>query len=195
MGGRPVNVYVYVTRLVWEFIVSGGGRVCDCALLSTVLHGAEPLPYYTASHAMSWCFQCSQGVAYLHGMKPKALIHRDLKPPKYAPAHFTISGLLFDCPTNCLVFTLAFFIFSSCCSTDTCKLVRVPDSLTPKNTKFYSISYIVKIFSHVFLYEICTCLCNVLTSCQLSVELHHVQLRCGFAQAQFCKAIFLSFDF
>uniref|UniRef100_A0A671UAZ3 Mitogen-activated protein kinase kinase kinase 7 n=1 Tax=Sparus aurata TaxID=8175 RepID=A0A671UAZ3_SPAAU len=46
-----------------------------------LLHGAEPLPYYTASHAMSWCFQCSQGVAYLHGMKPKALIHRDLKPP------------------------------------------------------------------------------------------------------------------
>ncbi|XP_028460811.1 mitogen-activated protein kinase kinase kinase 7 isoform X2 [Perca flavescens] len=49
--------------------------------LYNVLHGAEPLPYYTASHAMSWCFQCSQGVAYLHGMKPKALIHRDLKPP------------------------------------------------------------------------------------------------------------------
>uniref|UniRef100_A0A8C8F2Y5 Mitogen-activated protein kinase kinase kinase 7 n=1 Tax=Oncorhynchus tshawytscha TaxID=74940 RepID=A0A8C8F2Y5_ONCTS len=48
---------------------------------SVLLHGAEPLPYYTASHAMSWCFQCSQGVAYLHGMKPKALIHRDLKPP------------------------------------------------------------------------------------------------------------------
>ncbi|XP_061756372.1 mitogen-activated protein kinase kinase kinase 7 isoform X1 [Nerophis ophidion] len=49
--------------------------------LYNVLHGAEPLPGYTASHAMSWCLQCSQGVAYLHGMKPKALIHRDLKPP------------------------------------------------------------------------------------------------------------------
>ncbi|XP_048841363.1 mitogen-activated protein kinase kinase kinase 7 isoform X1 [Brienomyrus brachyistius] len=49
--------------------------------LYNVLHGAEPLPCYTASHAMSWCFQCSQGVSYLHGMKPKALIHRDLKPP------------------------------------------------------------------------------------------------------------------
>ncbi|KAL0967325.1 hypothetical protein UPYG_G00250790 [Umbra pygmaea] len=49
--------------------------------LYNVLHGAEPIPCYTASHAMSWCFQCSQGVAYLHGMKPKALIHRDLKPP------------------------------------------------------------------------------------------------------------------
>ncbi|KAF6114884.1 mitogen-activated protein kinase kinase kinase 7 [Phyllostomus discolor] len=30
---------------------------------------------------MSWCLQCSQGVAYLHSMQPKALIHRDLKPP------------------------------------------------------------------------------------------------------------------
>uniref|UniRef100_A0A4W3IZH1 Mitogen-activated protein kinase kinase kinase 7 n=1 Tax=Callorhinchus milii TaxID=7868 RepID=A0A4W3IZH1_CALMI len=49
--------------------------------LYNVLHGAEPLPYYTAAHAMSWCLQCAQGVAYLHGMKPKALIHRDLKPP------------------------------------------------------------------------------------------------------------------
>uniref|UniRef100_A0A8C6P0P5 Mitogen-activated protein kinase kinase kinase 7 n=1 Tax=Nothobranchius furzeri TaxID=105023 RepID=A0A8C6P0P5_NOTFU len=49
--------------------------------LYNVLHGAEPLPYYTASHAMSWCLQCSRGVSYLHGMKPKALIHRDLKPP------------------------------------------------------------------------------------------------------------------
>uniref|UniRef100_A0A8B9KU81 Mitogen-activated protein kinase kinase kinase 7 n=1 Tax=Astyanax mexicanus TaxID=7994 RepID=A0A8B9KU81_ASTMX len=53
----------------------------DCSLYSTVLHGAEPLPHYTASHAMSWCLQCAQGVSYLHGMKPKALIHRDLKPP------------------------------------------------------------------------------------------------------------------
>nr|XP_009673239.1 PREDICTED: mitogen-activated protein kinase kinase kinase 7 isoform X1 [Struthio camelus australis] len=49
--------------------------------LYNVLHGAEPLPHYTAAHAMSWCLQCSQGVAYLHSMKPKALIHRDLKPP------------------------------------------------------------------------------------------------------------------
>ncbi|XP_054018562.1 mitogen-activated protein kinase kinase kinase 7 isoform X4 [Melanerpes formicivorus] len=49
--------------------------------LYNVLHGAEPLPHYSAAHAMSWCLQCSQGVAYLHSMKPKALIHRDLKPP------------------------------------------------------------------------------------------------------------------
>ncbi|XP_048767428.2 mitogen-activated protein kinase kinase kinase 7-like isoform X2 [Ostrea edulis] len=49
--------------------------------LYNVLHGAGPQPTYTAAHAMSWALQCAKGVEYLHGMKPKALIHRDLKPP------------------------------------------------------------------------------------------------------------------
>ncbi|XP_023703195.1 mitogen-activated protein kinase kinase kinase 7 isoform X2 [Cryptotermes secundus] len=48
--------------------------------LYNVLHNT-PLPIYTAGHAMSWALQCAKGVAYLHNMKPKALIHRDLKPP------------------------------------------------------------------------------------------------------------------
>ncbi|GAB6027640.1 Mitogen-activated protein kinase kinase kinase 7 [Chamberlinius hualienensis] len=48
--------------------------------LYNVLHG-NAQPEYTAAHAISWALQCSRGVAYLHGMKPKALIHRDLKPP------------------------------------------------------------------------------------------------------------------
>ncbi|KAK0166021.1 hypothetical protein PV328_004480 [Microctonus aethiopoides] len=48
--------------------------------LYNVLH-CEPKPRYTAGHAMSWALQCAQGVAYLHNMKPKPLIHRDLKPP------------------------------------------------------------------------------------------------------------------
>lgn len=49
--------------------------------LYNVLHGAGPQPAYTAAHAMSWALQCAKGVEYLHSMKPKALIHRDLKPP------------------------------------------------------------------------------------------------------------------
>lgn len=49
--------------------------------LYNVLHGSGPQPHYTAAHAMSWLLQCARGVEYLHGMKPKALIHRDLKPP------------------------------------------------------------------------------------------------------------------
>ncbi|KAL6267587.1 hypothetical protein P5V15_000661 [Pogonomyrmex californicus] len=48
--------------------------------LYNVLH-CNPQPYYTTSHAMSWTLQCARGVAYLHNMKPKPLIHRDLKPP------------------------------------------------------------------------------------------------------------------
>ncbi|CAI9738199.1 mitogen-activated protein kinase kinase kinase 7-like isoform X3 [Octopus vulgaris] len=49
--------------------------------LYNVLHGAGPQPAYTAAHAISWALQCARGVEYLHSMKPKALIHRDLKPP------------------------------------------------------------------------------------------------------------------
>ncbi|XP_054010548.1 mitogen-activated protein kinase kinase kinase 7-like [Hylaeus anthracinus] len=48
--------------------------------LYNILH-CNPQPRYTAGHAMSWALQCARGVAYLHNMKPKPLIHRDLKPP------------------------------------------------------------------------------------------------------------------
>lgn len=33
---------------------------------------------YTLAHSLSWLYQTSNGVAYLHSLK---LIHRDLKPP------------------------------------------------------------------------------------------------------------------
>ncbi|KAH9505557.1 Mitogen-activated protein kinase kinase kinase 7 [Bulinus truncatus] len=49
--------------------------------LYNVLHGSGQQPNYTAAHALSWCLQCARGVEYLHNMKPKALVHRDLKPP------------------------------------------------------------------------------------------------------------------
>ena len=48
-----------------------------------VLHSSDHQPHFTAAHAISWLLQCARGVEYLHGMKPKALIHRDLKPSKY----------------------------------------------------------------------------------------------------------------
>lgn len=48
--------------------------------LYNVLHGRLRIEY-TMSHAMSWARQCADGVAYLHSMRPKPLIHRDLKPP------------------------------------------------------------------------------------------------------------------
>ncbi|XP_055525446.1 mitogen-activated protein kinase kinase kinase 7 [Wyeomyia smithii] len=52
----------------------------DGGSLHSVLH-CRPKPFYTAAHAMSWARQCAEGVAYLHDMTPKAMIHRDLKPP------------------------------------------------------------------------------------------------------------------
>lgn len=58
--------------LVMEFAEGGS--------LYNVLH-CQPRPYYSAGHAMSWARQCAEGVAYLHAMEPKPLIHRDLKPP------------------------------------------------------------------------------------------------------------------
>ncbi|XP_001604249.1 mitogen-activated protein kinase kinase kinase 7 [Nasonia vitripennis] len=48
--------------------------------LYNVLHSNLQLSY-TAGHAISWALQCARGVAYLHNMQPKPLIHRDLKPP------------------------------------------------------------------------------------------------------------------
>ncbi|XP_018561259.1 mitogen-activated protein kinase kinase kinase 7 [Anoplophora glabripennis] len=47
--------------------------------LFNVLHRSNL--QYTLAHAMSWSYQCAKGVEYLHGMQPKPLIHRDLKPP------------------------------------------------------------------------------------------------------------------
>lgn len=52
----------------------------DCGSLYNLLH-CQTRVTYTASHAMSWALQCSEGVAHLHSMQPKPLIHRDLKPP------------------------------------------------------------------------------------------------------------------
>lgn len=42
-----------------------------------VLH-CKPEPQYNLGHAVSWTLQCAEGVAYLHNMKPKPLIHRYL---------------------------------------------------------------------------------------------------------------------
>ncbi|CAL1527200.1 unnamed protein product [Lymnaea stagnalis] len=49
--------------------------------LYNVLHGSGQQPNFAVAHAVSWCLQCARGVEYLHNMKPKALVHRDLKPP------------------------------------------------------------------------------------------------------------------
>ncbi|XP_069743179.1 mitogen-activated protein kinase kinase kinase 7 isoform X3 [Narcine bancroftii] len=77
-GGSLYNAYVLcISGCEISMII----KILEKKRRLKMLHGAEPLPHYAAAHAMNWCLQCAQGVAYLHGMKPKALIHRDLKPP------------------------------------------------------------------------------------------------------------------
>ncbi|KAH8243454.1 hypothetical protein KR032_007512, partial [Drosophila birchii] len=50
----------------------------DGGSLSTLIH--SDYPSYTLAHALNWAHQIAQGLAYLHAMKPKAVIHRDIKP-------------------------------------------------------------------------------------------------------------------
>jgi len=73
----------------------------ECGSLYNLLHGPGLQPHYTTGHAMSWCLQCAAGVAYLHGMKPKALIHRDLKPPNLLLTNMGIVLKICDFGTAC----------------------------------------------------------------------------------------------
>lgn len=52
----------------------------ECGSLYNALHRNRRLRY-GIEHALCWAKQCASGVAYLHSMRPKALIHRDLKSP------------------------------------------------------------------------------------------------------------------
>ncbi|XP_033164251.1 mitogen-activated protein kinase kinase kinase 7 isoform X1 [Drosophila mauritiana] len=54
-------------------------ELVDGGSLSSFLH-AESKPSYSHAHAFNWAHQIAQGIAYLHGMQPKAVIHRDIKP-------------------------------------------------------------------------------------------------------------------
>lgn len=49
--------------------------------LNLVLHERMDINY-KLSHAINWCLQAARGISYLHSIKPKPMMHRDLKPPK-----------------------------------------------------------------------------------------------------------------
>ncbi|KAH8313454.1 hypothetical protein KR067_006066, partial [Drosophila pandora] len=51
----------------------------DGGSLHSFLH-ADWQPSYTLSHSLNWALQMAKGIAYLHAMKPKAVVHRDVKP-------------------------------------------------------------------------------------------------------------------
>ncbi|XP_030244472.1 dual specificity protein kinase zak2-like [Drosophila navojoa] len=50
----------------------------ECGSLYSYLHGDERNEY-TMARAIDWMIQLTQGINHLHSMKPKPLIHRDLK--------------------------------------------------------------------------------------------------------------------
>ncbi|KAH8357465.1 hypothetical protein KR084_012494 [Drosophila pseudotakahashii] len=66
-----ISSYQQATYLIMEYAEGGS--------LHNFLHG-KVKPAYSLAHAMSWARQCAEGLAYLHAMTPKPLIHRDVKP-------------------------------------------------------------------------------------------------------------------
>lgn len=73
--------------------------------LYTVLHCMKEVKY-TAAHALSWLLQTANGVAYLHNMKPKPLIHRDLKPPNLLLVNNGTVLKICDFGTACFAHTI-----------------------------------------------------------------------------------------
>ena len=68
---------------------------------------------YHSGHAVSWALQCALGVEYLHGLKPKPLLHRDLKSPNLLLVN---RGLTLKEPTEILLFWSKFMLPQTICS-------------------------------------------------------------------------------
>ncbi|XP_016961091.1 mitogen-activated protein kinase kinase kinase 7 [Drosophila biarmipes] len=51
----------------------------DGGSLHKFLHEGSK-PSYSQAHAFNWAHQIAQAIAYLHAIRPKAVIHRDIKP-------------------------------------------------------------------------------------------------------------------
>ena len=73
----------------------------ECGSLYKILHQSKPAPEYNAGHAVSWCLQCAKGVDYLHNLKPKPLIHRDLKSPNLLLVNHGLTLKICDFGTAC----------------------------------------------------------------------------------------------
>ena len=68
----------------------------ECGSLYKVLHQVKPEIAYNSGHAISWCLQCAVGVQYLHGLKPKPLIHRFVVSLVVVLGIFVVRGLSFS---------------------------------------------------------------------------------------------------
>ena len=79
--------------LVMEYAENGS--------LYKVLHQMKAHVPYNSGHAISWVLQCAKGVNYLHCMKPKAIIHRDLKSPNLLLVNHGLTLKICDFGTAC----------------------------------------------------------------------------------------------
>ena len=52
--------------------------------------------HYTCAHAISWIQQTAEAVGYLHALRPKPIIHRDLKSPNILLTHNCVHVRLAD---------------------------------------------------------------------------------------------------
>ena len=79
--------------LVMEYAENGS--------LYKVLHQMKAHLPYNSGHAISWVLQCAKGVDYLHSMKPKPIIHRDLKSPNLLLVNHGLTLKICDFGTAC----------------------------------------------------------------------------------------------
>ena len=93
-----IKLYGASTQPPYVFLVM---EFAECGSLYKVLHQLKPQVPYHSGHAVSWCLQCAKGVEYLHNMKPKPLIHRDLKSPNLLLVNSGVDLKICDFGTAC----------------------------------------------------------------------------------------------
>ena len=89
-GASTQPPYIF---LVMEYAENGS--------LYKVLHQMKATVPYHSGHAISWVLQCAKGVNYLHTMKPKPVIHRDLKSPNLLLVNRGLTLKICDFGTAC----------------------------------------------------------------------------------------------
>lgn len=75
----------------------------DCGNLYDLLHNTTVK--YNARHALSWSHQTALALAYLHNLKPRPLVHRDVKPPNLLLLNSCLTLKICDFGTACDVHT------------------------------------------------------------------------------------------
>ncbi len=93
-----IGLYGASTQLPHVYLVM---EYAECGSLYKVLHHLKSRVTYHSGHAVGWALQCAKGVEYLHGLKPKPLIHRDLKSPNLLLVNRGLTLKICDFGTAC----------------------------------------------------------------------------------------------